>query len=211
MDCVERPFVAVVGGAKVSDKLGIIRTLLDKVQSICIGGAMAYTFLKAQGHSVGTSRVEEDQLDVAKKILAAAKTRGVDFLLPSDHVVAAQFSESASAEETKGVDIADGMMGLDIGPQSRQRYCDVVSGAASFLWNGPMGVFEWERFGEGTFAIARTAAKCAGYTVVGGGDSVAAIEAAGVAAEVTHVSTGGGASLELLQTGDLPGLRVLRS
>ena len=205
----QKPFVAVIGGAKVSDKVGIIQALLDKVQAICIGGAMAYTFLKAQGHKVGASRVEEDKLFVAKKVLIGADARGVQILLPKDHVVADEFSETAKAQIVAGVEIQDGMMGLDIGPQTRKEYAEVVKGAASLLWNGPMGVFEWDAFANGTNAIAAAAAECKGYTVVGGGDSVAAIEKAGVSDKINHVSTGGGASLEFLEYGILPGLKVL--
>jgi 3-phosphoglycerate kinase len=205
----QKPFVAVIGGAKVSDKVGIIQALLDKVQTICIGGAMAYTFLKAQGHKVGASRVEEDKLFVARKVLTGADARGVQILLPKDHVVADEFSETAKAQIVAGVEIQDGMMGLDIGPQTRKEYAEVVKGAASLLWNGPMGVFEWDAFANGTNAIAAAAAECKGYTVVGGGDSVAAIEKAGVSDKINHVSTGGGASLEFLEYGILPGLKVL--
>ena len=206
---VERPFVAVIGGAKVSDKVGILEALLNKVQTICIGGAMAYTFLQAQGVKVGTSRVEADKLHVARKILKGAEARNVTILLPSDHVVANEFQRDAQAQIVTSVDIPDESMGLDIGPVTRRAYAAAIEGAGSLLWNGPMGVFEWDAFAAGTNAVAAAVADCGGYTVVGGGDSVSAIEKAGVAEQINHVSTGGGASLEFLERGNLPGLEVL--
>ena len=206
---VERPFVAVIGGAKVSDKVGVLEALLNKVQTICIGGAMAYTFLKAQGVKVGTSRVESNKLHLARKILKGADARNVTILLPTDHVVASEFQRDAQAQIVTSVDIPDESMGLDIGPVTRRAYAAVIEGAGSLLWNGPMGVFEWDAFAAGTNAIAAAVADCRGYTVVGGGDSVAAIEKAGVAERINHVSTGGGASLEFLERGNLPGLEVL--
>ncbi len=206
---VERPFVAVIGGAKVSDKVGILEALLNKVQTICIGGAMAYTFLQAQGVKVGTSRVEADKLHVARKILKGAEARNVTILLPSDHVVANEFQRDAQAQIVTSVDIPDESMGLDIGPVTRRAYAAAIEGAGSLLWNGPMGVFEWDAFAAGTNAVAAAVADCDGYTVVGGGDSVSAIEKAGVAERINHVSTGGGASLEFLERGNLPGLEVL--
>jgi len=206
---VERPFVAVIGGAKVSDKVGVLEALLNKVQTICIGGAMAYTFLKAQGVKVGTSRVESNKLHLARKILKGADARNVTILLPTDHVVASEFQRDAQAQIVTSVDIPDESMGLDIGPVTRRAYAAVIEGAGSLLWNGPMGVFEWDAFAAGTNAIAAAVADCGGYTVVGGGDSVSAIEKAGVAERINHVSTGGGASLEFLERGNLPGLAVL--
>ncbi len=209
LEAPAKPFVAVIGGAKVSDKVGIIQVLLDRVDTICIGGAMAYTFLKAQGRKVGASRVEEDKVPLARKILAGAQARGVEFVLPRDHIGASEFSEAAIKTTIASTDIPDGVMGLDIGPQTQEQYAKIVEGAASLLWNGPMGVFEWDSFAGGTNAVARAAASCKGYTLVGGGDSVAAIEKADVAGRINHVSTGGGASLEFLEKGMLPGLKVL--
>jgi phosphoglycerate kinase len=206
----KRPFVAVVGGAKVSDKLGVLESLLSKVDTLCIGGAMAYTFLKAQNLEVGKSRVEDDKLRVATEVLKRAKDRGVELLLPTDHVGAKEFAEGASPVTVTTAALPPDLMGLDIGPKTREHYSAKVKGASTVFWNGPMGVFEWDKFAPGTRAIAQAVAESHGYTVVGGGDSVAAIEASGVADKVGHVSTGGGASLELLQFGTLPGIEALR-
>ena len=207
---VERPFVAVIGGAKVSDKVGILEALLNKVQTICIGGAMAYTFLKGQGHVGGASLVEDDRLDMCRAALEKAAERGVDLLLPVDHVVADRFAADAEAKEV-GVDIPDGWMGLDIGPRTQELYAGRVKAARTVVWNGPMGVFEMERFRKGTETIGEAMAACEGTTVVGGGDSVAAIHLLGLADAVDHVSTGGGASLELLEGKVLPGIEALRA
>lgn len=208
-----KPFVAVLGGAKVSDKLGVISKLMQKVDRIVIGGAMAYTFLKARGEAVGKSRVEEDRLEIARSILENAKKNNVELLLPVDHVVAKEFKEDA---EAKAVDVipADAMA-LDIGPKTRKQYEAALVGAGTIFWNGPMGVFEWERFADGTMvvcrAVAHTSTKAGGgaFSVVGGGDSVAALNRSGLHGKISHVSTGGGASLELLEGQKLPGLVAL--
>lgn len=205
----ERPFVAVVGGAKVSDKLGVLESLLKRVNVLCIGGAMAYTFLKAKGVDVGTSRIEDDKLRVAAEVMKRAKDRDVVLLLPTDHIAAETFAEDAAPKLVTSETVPANLMGLDIGPNTRRRFADAVAGAATVFWNGPMGVFEWRHFAEGTQAMADAVAATRAYTVVGGGDSVAAIEQAGVVGEISHVSTGGGASLELLQFGTLPGLDAL--
>jgi phosphoglycerate kinase len=202
-----KPFVAVVGGAKVSDKIGVLTKLLGKVDSLLIGGAMAYTFLAAKGVSVGRSRTESDKLTVAKSILDSAAQRGVTVLLPSDHVVATEFLETATPVVVER--IGDNQMGLDIGPTTRAAYAEAIGKAGTVLWNGPMGVFEWSSFAGGTKAVAEAVAGCAGFTVVGGGDSVAAINDLKLGAHIKHVSTGGGASLELLEGQRLPGLEAL--
>jgi phosphoglycerate kinase len=206
-----KPFVAVVGGAKVSDKLGVLNALLKKADVLCIGGAMAYTFLKARDIKVGASRVEEDKIRVATEVMERARHHGVEVLLPVDHIAASDFSEDAKPRILADDHIADDLMGLDIGPMTRERYAEKVRNAGSLFWNGPMGVFEWDAYAKGTMAIADAAAKCTGYTVVGGGDSVAAVEKSGKADKMSHISTGGGASLEFLENGTLPGLDVLSS
>lgn len=204
-----KPFVAVVGGAKVSDKVGVLNTLIKKADVLCIGGAMAYTFLKARDIKVGGSRVEEDKVRVAAEVMERAHYHGVEVMLPVDHIAASEFSEDAKPRILADDHIADELMGLDIGPVTRERYAEKVRTAGSLFWNGPMGVFEWDAYAKGTMAIAEAAAQCPGYTVVGGGDSVAAIEKSGQAEQMSHVSTGGGASLEFLENGTLPGLDVL--
>jgi len=206
-----RPFVAILGGAKVSDKLPVIENLLPKVDALIIGGAMAYTFLTFQGHKVGKSLVEKDLVAEAGRVLAQAKAAGKQLLLPVDHVCAAEFkADSPASVHTK--DIPDGLMGLDIGPASVKAYVDALKGAKTVIWNGPMGVFEMDAFCKGTEAVAKAvaAATAAGaFTVVGGGDSVAAAEKLGITSKLSHVSTGGGASLELLEGKVLPGVKAL--
>lgn len=204
-----RPFVAVVGGAKVSDKIPLLRSLLEKVDAILIGGAMAYTFLLARGVDVGASRVEDDRVSTAKELLARAGERGVEIALPVDHVVAREFAEGASARTTPGEAIDAGEMGLDIGPATRRRFESLIAGAKTVLWNGPMGVFEWESFAAGTMAVANAIADSGAQSIVGGGDSVAALAKSGRSADVTHISTGGGASLEFLEGRELPGIAAL--
>jgi phosphoglycerate kinase len=209
LDKPARPFVAVVGGAKAADKIGVLRALLGRVDALCIGGAMAYTFLKAKGVNVGQSRCEDDKLWMAKDLVERASARGVELVLPFDHRTALEFSESAAATVITEAAIPADAMGLDIGPATQKAVVERLQGASTVFWNGPMGVFEWQSFAHGTRAIAEAIAASSGYTVVGGGDSVAALEAVGVADKVSHVSTGGGASLELLQEGTLPGIEAL--
>jgi len=203
------PFVAIVGGAKVSDKIQLLTNLLDRVDSILIGGAMAYTLLKAQGHEVGISRVEEDKLELATSLLADAKAKKVAIELPSDHVAATEFTEDAEAVSVDSIDIGADLMGLDVGPATRHRYTKAITAASTVLWNGPMGVFEWERFAAGTMAVAKAVADSGAMSVVGGGDSVAALVKSGRSDDITHVSTGGGASLEFLEGRTLPGIAAL--
>lgn len=206
----EHPFVAIVGGAKVSDKIGVLNALLKRVNTVCIGGAMAYTFLQAQDIKVGSSRVEDDQLRVARDILENARLRKVKFLLPLDHTCARNFDQNESPVVVADQHINEGLMGLDIGPQSRDLYVREIASAKRVLWNGPMGVFEWDQFATGTNTVGQAVADSTGYTVVGGGDSVAAVEKADLAEHLSHVSTGGGASLEFIENdGVLPGTSVL--
>jgi phosphoglycerate kinase len=207
----ERPFVAILGGAKVSDKIDVIENLIDKVDALLIGGAMAYTFFKAKGMPVGTSLVEDDRLDTARDVLArAAKRPGLRFELPVDHVVAPKL-EAGAPSETIGVDDAaiGDRMGLDIGPRTIAAYEDIITGARTVVWNGPMGVFEIDAFARGTMAVAEAVANVDGSTIIGGGDSIAAVTKAGVADRITHISTGGGASLEFLGGQSLPGVEAL--
>jgi phosphoglycerate kinase len=207
----ERPFVAILGGAKVSDKIGVTKNLLSKVDVLIIGGGMAYTFLKAQGVAIGKSLVEEDKLALAKELLEQAKAHKVKFLLPTDHIIADRVDASAQAKTVKaGETIPDNMMALDIGPETIETFSEEVSRARTIVWNGPMGVFELPPFAKGTFKIAHAVAENAGaISIVGGGDSVAAVKAAGVADKITHISTGGGASLEFLEGKKLPGVEAL--
>lgn len=206
----ERPFVAVLGGAKVSDKIEIIESMLGRVDRLLIGGAMAYTFFKALGMPVGKSLVEDDKLDAARSVLAHANTRGVQLQLPVDHVVADTIDANAETAVLQVSDPAIGdRMGLDIGPASAKLYAELLADAKTVVWNGPMGVFEVAPFAAGTLAVARAVADVKGTTIIGGGDSVAAINAAGVASKMTHISTGGGASLEFLGGIELPGVAAL--
>jgi phosphoglycerate kinase len=204
----ERPFIAILGGAKVSDKIGVIRNLLDKVDALIIGGGMAYTFLKAQGEQVGKSLVEEDKIDLARELLKEAKNHKIKFLLPTDHVVAEKIDPNAIVQTVTSIPAK--LMALDIGPKTIEAFADEIARAATILWNGPMGVFEVPAFAKGTFKIARAVAENVGATsIVGGGDSVSAVNAAGVADKITHISTGGGASLEFLEGKKLPGVEAL--
>jgi phosphoglycerate kinase len=209
LESPRRPFVAVLGGAKVADKIPVVRNLVPKVDALVIGGGMAYTFLKARGVEVGASRVEPELLGTAKEILETARGSGVEVMLPSDHVAAREFKEDAEPYAVTDPAIGEGLIGLDIGAETRRRYAARVETAGTVVWNGPMGVFEWPAFAEGTRAVAEAMARCKGTTVVGGGDSAAAIAKFGLADRVTHVSTGGGASLELLEGQVLPGLAAL--
>ncbi len=206
-----RPYVAVLGGAKVSDKLVVLENLLQRVDVLAVGGAMAFTFLVADGYDVGASRVERDQIDTVGHVIGAARERGVEVLLPVDVVVAPDFAADAPASEVPVEAIPVDQMGLDIGPETAATYVDAVRGAGSVFWNGPMGVFEWEAFASGTRTIAAAMAASDAFTVVGGGDSAAAIRQFGFDDRVDHVSTGGGASLELLEGRDLPGVLALRA
>jgi phosphoglycerate kinase len=206
----DRPFVAVLGGAKVSDKLEVIQNLVPRVDALLIGGAMAYTFFKAQGKPVGKSLVEEDLLDAARQVQEQARARNLRFELPSDHVVAPRLEAGAPAETLDVGDAAIGdRMGLDIGPKTIARYREVIAGAKTVTWNGPMGVFEIDAFAQGTIAVAKAVADVDGTTVIGGGDSIAAVAKAGVTDRITHISTGGGASLEFLGGRKLPGVVAL--
>ena len=205
----KRPFVAVLGGAKVSDKIGVINNLLDKADTIIIGGGMAYTFAKAQGGSIGKSLCEEDKLDYAREMLAKAEKNGVKLLLPSDTMAADDFSNDAKRQVVSTMAIPDGWEGMDIGPDTIRTFCDAVKGAGTVVWNGPMGVFEFENFAAGTRAMAQALADSGAITIVGGGDSAAAVEQMGFADKITHISTGGGASLEFLEGLELPGVACL--
>jgi phosphoglycerate kinase len=206
----ERPFVGILGGAKVSDKIGVIENLLGKVDRLLVGGAMAYTFFKALGLPTGRSLVEDDKLDAARDILTHAKSRGVELSLPVDHVVAGKIEAGAAAATLKVNDAAIGdRMGLDIGPETIALYAQQIRGAKTVVWNGPMGVFEIDAFAAGTLGVANAVAAVTGTTIVGGGDSVAAVNQAGVADRITHISTGGGASLEFLGGERLPGVEAL--
>ena len=208
----QRPLAAIIGGSKVSSKIGVIETLLEKCDKLLIGGGMIFTFYKARGLSVGKSLVEEDKLDLAKSLEAKAKEKGVQFLLPTDVVIADNFAPDANAQTVSINDIPDGWMGLDIGPDSVKVFQEALSDIKSVIWNGPMGVFEFDKFAVGTEAIANTLAGLTGkgaITIIGGGDSVAAVEKVGVAEQMSHISTGGGASLELLEGKVLPGIAAL--
>lgn len=204
----KRPFVAILGGAKVGDKIGVINALLDRADTLLIGGAMAYTFLKARGHQIGNSLLDEPHLDLAARLLEEAPKKGRALVLPIDHRVAGEISDAAKAEEC-GIEIPTGKIGLDIGAATQVGYANTIKRAKLVVWNGPMGMFELPAFQEGTFAVARAMAETKAITIVGGGDSVAAINKAGVADGISHVSTGGGASLEFLEGKALPGIEVL--
>ena len=209
LDSPKRPFIAILGGAKVSDKIGVLANLLSKVDSLLIGGGMAYTFLKAQGHEVGSSRVEaDDGLRVAQETMEQARRSNVAIHLPSDHVIAERISADVPTRTVDGT-IPIGFMGLDIGPATVGRFILEVGRAKTILWNGPMGVFELLPFREGTFALAKAIATCHAHSVIGGGDTAAAVSLAGVADQMTHISTGGGASLEFLEGKELPGIAAL--
>lgn len=203
------PFTVVMGGAKVSDKIAVILSLLNHCNHLVIGGAMAYTFLKFKGVSVGASRVEADKMDLVEAIFRNADARKVEIHLPVDHGCAGEFKEDAERIDVPQQDIPEGLMGLDIGPKTIAQYEAVIKKSKTVFWNGPMGVFEWPNFAKGTMAVAKALAEVNGQTVVGGGDSVSAINQSGLAGKITHISTGGGASLELLEGRSLPGIKIL--
>ena len=205
----EKPFVAIIGGSKVSSKITVLESLVRTCNTIVIGGGMAYTFLKVQGHSIGKSLVEDDYLETASSFLKKAEEKGVRVILPVDHVAAAEFAEDAAPVAVDSVDIPDDLMGMDIGPKTTAAIVEAVKGAKSVVWNGPMGVFEFASFAKGTEEVAKALAASDATTVVGGGDSVAAINKFGLADRISHVSTGGGASLEFLEGKVLPGIKAL--
>ena len=209
LDDPKRPFVAVLGGAKVSDKINVINNLLEKADTVIIGGGMAYTFIKAQGGEIGTSLLEEDKCAYALEMLEKAKSRGVKLLLPGDTLAAKEFSADAEPVAVETMHIPADMMGLDIGPETVARFCAAVKDAGTVVWNGPMGVFEFPAFAGGTRAMAQALAESGAVTIVGGGDSAAAVEQLGFADRITHISTGGGASLEFLEGKELPGVACL--
>ncbi len=206
----QRPFVAILGGKKVSDKISVINNLIDKVDTLIIGGGMAYTFLKAKGLNIGSSICEEDKLDLARELIEKAETKNVELLLPVDVNVAKEYDKDAESKIVSADKIEDGWMGLDIGPETIKKYEEVLKNAKTVMWNGPLGVFEFEKFATGTNEIARILGNIDAVTVIGGGDSAAAIEKAGFADKMTHISTGGGASLEFLEGKVLPGIDCLQ-
>ena len=206
-----RPFVAILGGAKVSDKIGVIENLIEKVDTLIIGGGMAYTFYKAQGHHIGTSICEEDKLDLATSLLKKAEEKGVKLLLPVDNHVSSEYSNDGEDRFVESTEIPDGFMGLDIGPKTIEIFKDAIKNAKTVLWNGPLGVTEFSKFAEGTRAVATALAESDAVTIIGGGDSAAAVEKMGLADKMTHISTGGGASLEFLEGKVLPGIDCLNN
>ena len=209
LDNPERPFVAILGGAKVSDKLNVINNLLTKVDTLIIGGGMAYTFFRALGNSIGTSICEEDKLDLALELLKKAKEKKVNLLLPVDNIIGREYDENTVFMRIYSDSIPDGWMGLDIGIITQELYAKTISGAGTVVWNGPMGVSEWEHFAGGTRSVAKAIAESGSISIIGGGDSAAAVEKLGYADKMTHISTGGGASLEFLEGKDLPGIACL--
>ncbi|WP_312908761.1 phosphoglycerate kinase [Tissierella praeacuta] len=209
LESPERPFVAILGGAKVSDKIGVIENLINKVDTIIVGGGMAYTFLKAQGYEIGKSLLEEDKIDLANELLKKAKNNNVKLMLPVDVAAAKEFKNDTEFKTVKIDNIPNDMMGLDIGEKSIELFSNIIKEAKTVVWNGPMGVFEMENFAKGTYAIAKAMAESEAVTIVGGGDSASAVEKSGYADRMTHISTGGGASLELLEGKILPGIESI--
>ena len=205
----ERPFTAIIGGAKVKDKIGVIDNLLEKVDNLIIGGGLAYTFVKAQGHEVGNSLLEEDKIDLAKSFIEKAKEKGVNFYIPIDAIVADHFGEDANTKEVAIEEIPADWEALDIGPKTAELYRDVIKKSKLVIWNGPMGVFEIDKFAGGTKAVAESLAEADTYSIIGGGDSAAAVEKFGLADKMSHISTGGGASLEFMEGKELPGVVAL--
>ena len=205
----KRPLVAILGGAKVSDKIGVITNLLDKCDTLIVGGGMAYTFMKALGHQIGTSLLEEDQVENAGQMMKDAEAKGVKFLIPVDNKVGKEYDENTEAMVVNSDEIPDGWMGLDIGPRTQALFADAIKGAGTVIWNGPMGVSEWDNFAAGTIAVAKAVADSGAISIVGGGDSVAAVTKLGFSDKMSHISTGGGASLEFLEGKELPGIAAL--
>ncbi|MBE6625375.1 MAG: phosphoglycerate kinase [Ruminococcaceae bacterium] len=205
-----RPFVAILGGAKVSDKIGVINNLIEKVDTLIIGGGMAYTFFKALGNSVGTSLCEDDKLELAREMMAKARAKGVNFLIPVDNIIGREYDENTEFMKMYSDSIPDGWMGLDIGPATRELFAKTIKGAGTVVWNGPMGVSEWKNFAAGTEGVAEAVANSGAISIIGGGDSAAAVEKLGYADKMTHISTGGGASLEFLEGLELPGIACLQ-
>ena len=206
----KRPFVAILGGAKVSDKIGVINNLIEKVDTLIIGGGMAYTFFRAMGNTTGTSICEEDKLDLARDLMAKAREKGVNFLLPVDNIIGREYKADTTFMRIYSDSIPDGWMGLDIGEKTQELYAKSIEGAGTVVWNGPMGVSEWENFASGTIAVAKAVAESGAISIIGGGDSAAAVEKLGYADKMTHISTGGGASLEFMEGKVLPGVACLQ-
>lgn len=206
----KRPLVAILGGAKVSDKIGVIENLIDKCDTIIIGGGMAYTFMKYLGHNIGTSLLEADWIEKAGEMMKKAEDKGVKFLIPVDNKVGKEYDENTEAKIVSSDDIPDGWMGLDIGPKTQEVFADAIKGAGTVIWNGPMGVSEWDNFAAGTISVAKAVADSGAISIIGGGDSVAAVTKLGFADKMSHISTGGGASLEFLEGKDLPGICALQ-
>ena len=206
----KRPLVAILGGAKVSDKIGVIENLIDKCDTIIIGGGMAYTFMKYLGHNIGTSLLEADWVEKAGEMMKKAEDKGVKFLIPVDNKVGKEYDENTEAKVVSSDEIPDGWMGLDIGPKTQEIFADAIKGAGTVIWNGPMGVSEWENFAAGTISVAKAVADSGAISIIGGGDSVAAVTKLGFADKMSHISTGGGASLEFLEGKDLPGIFALQ-
>ena len=206
----KRPFVAILGGAKVSDKIGVINNLIEKVDTLIIGGGMAYTFFRAMGNTTGTSICEADKLDLARDLMAKAREKGVNFLLPVDNIIGREYKADTTFMRIYSDSIPDGWMGLDIGEKTQELYSKSIQGAGTVVWNGPMGVSEWENFASGTIAVAKAVAESGAISIIGGGDSAAAVEKLGYAEKMTHISTGGGASLEFLEGLELPGIACLQ-
>lgn len=205
----ERPFTAIIGGSKVKDKINVIDNFLDKVDNLIIGGGLACTFLKAKGYEIGNSLLEEDKIDLAKSFIKKAEEKGVQFYIQTDAVIADAFSKDANVKNVQADEIPAGWMCLDIGPETAERYSEVIKASKLVVWNGPMGVFEMEAFANGTKTVARALAETSAYTVIGGGDSAAAVEQFGIADQMDHVSTGGGASLQFMEGKELPGIKAL--
>lgn len=205
----KRPFVAILGGAKVSDKIGVITNLLDKVDTLIVGGGMSYTFMKYLGHSIGTSLCEDDKVELAGEMMQKAKDKGVNFLIPVDNKVGKEYDPNTEAMIVNSDNIPEGWMGLDIGPKTQELFSNAIKGAGTVIWNGPMGVSEWDNFAAGTIAVANAVAESGSVSIIGGGDSAAAVQKLGFADKMSHISTGGGASLEFMEGKELPGIAAL--